>query len=286
MKIRFALALLALSFAVAVPHSRAQGLQATPDAPPAPEPTTQRDVLFLSQPSPEDDLDEPVFFAEFEGPADLWNMDADFDLDGPETADFDADGPDGDMAPPPPPDPARRGPGGPGGFGGRRMMFNMHRRGGFGGGHMMLSRLVQNPEVREKLGITPDQAAKIRQQSADFSKAQIRNGADLKIKRLELRELTSADKPDRAAIDRKLQEVGAAQIAREKSMIDFRLTMKDALTPEQKEKLKAWHKEMMEKRMQNGPMIRRDWNGPRAPRGPRPGGPGAPAPAPVPAPQS
>lgn len=115
------------------------------------------------------------------------------------------------------------------GFGGMRG----HGRRGF-----MLARLVNNPDLRQKIGITDEQAAKIRQQYFDFRKSEIRSGADLRVKRLELKDLISAEKPDRAAIDRKLQEVGAAQLAREKSAVDFHLAMREALTPEQRQKLR------------------------------------------------
>ena len=123
---------------------------------------------------------------------------------------------------------------------GMGMHGGMHQRGGHG---MGLAFLVNNPELRKKLGITDEQAAKIRQQTLDFRKAEIRNRADLETKRLDLHSLMAADTPDRAAIDRTLQEVGAAQMALEKSAIDFHLAMRSALTPEQREKLKAMRQE-------------------------------------------
>ena len=123
---------------------------------------------------------------------------------------------------------------------GMGMHGGMHHRGGPG---MGLAFLVNNPEMRQNLGITDEQAAKIRQQTLDFRKAEIRNRADLEIKRLDLRGLMAADTPDRAAIDRTLQEVGAAQMALEKSAVDFHLAMRSALTPEQREKLKAMRQE-------------------------------------------
>ena len=93
--------------------------------------------------------------------------------------------------------------------------------------------------MRQRLGITADQAAKIHQQELDSQKAQIRNGADLQVKRLELNELLAADNPDRAAIDAKLQEVSAAQMASQKAAIDNRLALRDILTPAQRQQLKT-----------------------------------------------
>lgn len=117
------------------------------------------------------------------------------------------------------------------GRGGHGRMHGWHNR------DFMLARLVNNTEFRDKLGITSDQAAKIRQQTSDFRKAEIRGRADLEVKRLELRDLLAADNPDRSAIDQKLQEISAARLAQEKSAIDYHLAMRSALTPEQHQKL-------------------------------------------------
>ena len=122
--------------------------------------------------------------------------------------------------------------------GGRGMRgHGMWGRGGDERG-FMLDRLLRNSDLRQKIGVTDEQAAKIRQETTTFRVAEIRNRADLQIKRLELNNLLAADKPDRAAIDKKLDEISAAQLVGDKSRMDFRLTMRDALTPEQKTKLK------------------------------------------------
>jgi Spy/CpxP family protein refolding chaperone len=163
-------------------------------------------------------------------------------------------------------------PGEPRGQGGRMGM----RGRGMGPQEFGLGRLLNDPNVRQQLGVTADQAAKIRQQDSNFRKTQIRNRADLEIKRMDLNELLSADKPDRSAIDSKLQEVGAAQLALEKSAIDYRLTMRDALTPAQRQKLQ----QMRAQRRQPIPMPMTGGNA--APRGPRGVGPGGRGVAPPP----
>jgi Spy/CpxP family protein refolding chaperone len=137
-----------------------------------------------------------------------------------------------------------------------------------------LGRLLSDPNIRQQLGISADQVAKIRQQESDFRKTEIRNRTDLQIKRMDLRDLLSADKPDRSAIDSKLQEISAAQLALEKSAIDNRLTMRDALTPAQRQKLQ----QMMTQRRQPVP-------GGNAPRGPQGGGRGGRGAAPPPSAQ-
>ena len=85
---------------------------------------------------------------------------------------------------------------------GQNRWSGMHRR-GWGHRQFMLARLVSDPSFRERLGITPEQVLKIRTQTSDFRKKQIRNQAELQVKRIELHDLLSADKPDRAAIDKK-----------------------------------------------------------------------------------
>jgi Spy/CpxP family protein refolding chaperone len=127
------------------------------------------------------------------------------------------------------------------------------------GGEMGFARFVNNPMMREQLGITDEQVTKFHQQQEDFQKAGIQNRATMQIKRMELNDLLTADKPDRTAIDRKLAEVNAAQGASEKANIDHLLAMRSLLTADQQAKLK----EMMQNRM--GP-------GGRGPMGP--GGPG------------
>jgi Spy/CpxP family protein refolding chaperone len=127
-----------------------------------------------------------------------------------------------------------------------------HRHGGFGRdghrGHRQsgFARLLNDPAIRQQVGITDEQATTIRKQQADFRKTEIRDRADLAVKRIDLKELLAADKPDRSAINAKLQEISAAQLSVQKSAIDYRLTMRDAITPAQREKLR----ELMRNRWQ------------------------------------
>lgn len=129
-----------------------------------------------------------------------------------------------------------------------------HRHGGFGRDdhrgrrHFGLARLLNDPSIRQQAGITDEQAATIRKQELDFRKSEIRGRADLEVKRIDLKDLLAADKPDRAAINAKLQEISAAQLSLQKSAIDYRLTMRDAITPAQRDKLR----QVMRDRWQRG----------------------------------
>ena len=155
------------------------------------------------------------------------------------------------------------------------------------GGEAGLGRMLSDPAVRQQVGVTADQVAKIRQQESAFQKAEIRNTADLQVKRLDLNDLLSAEKPDRAAIDSKLQEIGAAQVALEKSAIDNTLAMREALTPAQRQKLQQVIAQRRQARM-GGPFAGARGAGPTptpiAPLTPR-GGRGVPTPPNAPAPQ-
>jgi len=153
-----------------------------------------------------------------------------------------------------------------------------HRHGGFGRNghrgrrHSGFARFLNDPSIRQQVGITDEQAATIRKQEADFRKTRIRDRADLEVKRIDLKELLAADKPERAAINAKLQEINTAQLSLQKSAIEYRLTMRDAITPAQREKLR----QLMLDRWQ------RDGRGRSGAAGPGRRGPRGEAPAPQP----
>jgi Spy/CpxP family protein refolding chaperone len=168
--------------------------------------------------------------------------------------------------------------GGRGNFGGREMMGRGPGMMGRGG-PMGLSRIVNNPDMREKLGITADQAAKIRQQETDFQKASVMNRAKSQVAHMELNQLMSADKPDRAAIDKKLSDISAAQLVSEQTRVHHQLDMKTALTPDQQAKLKT----LMQQRRpgMGGPNGGPNGGPGRGGRGPRPQGSGTGTPDPA-----
>jgi Spy/CpxP family protein refolding chaperone len=143
----------------------------------------------------------------------------------------------------------RRGPMGGGGrpmgramLGGRGMMggrgMGQGFAGGMGRGGAPLGRVLNNPDLQKQIGVTPEQVAKIKQQNLDFQKFSIENRATLQTRHLELNQLMSAATPNRAAIDTKLGEISAAQLAAEKERVHHQLDMKAALTADQQAKLK------------------------------------------------
>ena len=193
------------------------------------------------------------------------------------------------------------GPGGDDGAGWGRMRGGSDRGGRMGGGFQRGGRMggrgfgrgqrefglmgpLRDPDVRKQVGITDEQFAKIRGQESDFRKNEIRDRADLQVKRIDLRDLLAADKPDRAAIDSKLQEISASQLALEKAAVDYRLDMRDAITPAQRDKLRQL---MKDRRQRGGGGAGGPSGGPQAMgrRGQRQRGGNGPAPAPQANPQ-
>ncbi len=166
-------------------------------------------------------------------------------------------------APPPPPSQSQAAPNqqfrhhsmhqqpmnrpGPWDRGDMRWGHGMHRHHEF-----MLARLANNPAFRERIGMTPQQAQKIRTETFDFRKTEIRNRADLQVKKLELGELLSAETPDRGAINSKLEEISAAKLTQAKAAVNFHLDMRDALTPDQKLKLQEMRQQFFQHRFGPG----------------------------------
>lgn len=138
-----------------------------------------------------------------------------------------------------------------------------------------LGRALRNPQVRERLGVTAEQAAKIQAQETGFAKSRIQTRANLRVQRMELRDLMRAEKPDRAAIEKKMRAINEAQLAGQLGAMDHRVAMQNALTPEQKVKMKEWRQEQRQQFQQ------RPGFGPQ--RGPmrRQGPPERPAPPPA-----
>jgi Spy/CpxP family protein refolding chaperone len=122
------------------------------------------------------------------------------------------------------------------------------------------------PQMAEQLELTDAQKDQMDDMRAAHQKQMIRQRADLKIARLELRELIRGD-ADRATINSKIDQIGKLETDLEKARVSHRLDMRDILTPEQREKL-----EDLRPMMGRGLRGDCDGSGPRAPRGSRGGG--------------
>ncbi len=146
--------------------------------------------------------------------------------------------------------------------------------GGFGG---RMFGFLRNERMKAALGLTEEQAEKLRQTFMEARKAGIRTRADLQIRRMELHELLRAEKTDRDAAMKKVQEISDLRAQMMRQHIESMLTAKTILTPEQQKKI---HSIMEHRRSMRGEGFRhrREFRrGPGDPEGPG-GGPGGPPP--------
>jgi Spy/CpxP family protein refolding chaperone len=135
--------------------------------------------------------------------------------------------------------------------------------------------LLENDRMKAALGLTEQQVDRLRQITVEAEKSAVKTRADLAVRRIELRELLRADKSDREAIMKKVQEISDLRGQVMKQHVESILAVKTVLMPEQQQKLRAF-------RPRGG---RAGGWGPRPSSRPnRPGGPPGPAEAPAPPP--
>jgi len=132
-------------------------------------------------------------------------------------------------------------------------------RGGMGHGPM------DETAIREELGLTEEQATKLRAWRYQAMRSGLRAHADVLQRRLELQELLENETPDKAALDRAIRALSDAQGAALRQRVENRLAVRQVLTPEQRGKIRQFLRQRMRQRM----MLRRG-DGPRL-RGPEGG---------------
>ncbi len=131
--------------------------------------------------------------------------------------------------------------------------------------------LLQNDRVKTELGLSDQQVTQLRKIVVDTEKSAIQTRAQLAVRGIELREMLRGDNPDRAAIEKKVQEISDLRGQMMKQHIEALLQAKSVLTPEQQKKIETF----LEHRRAMG-MGRERFGGPR----PTPGRPPAPPKAP------
>ena len=162
------------------------------------------------------------------------------------------------------------------------------REGGMGpmmGGDPIV-RMVSNPAVAEKIGLSAEQKAKLEELKGD---REANREAQNKVREATMKqlELMKAEKIDEAAVMAAIDEVFELRKAMAKEQAKRVIAVKSVLTPEQVKKAHEEMKKTFESRGDRGP--RREGKGPREFKGPRKGphgdkGPkdGGDAPAPAP----
>lgn len=101
-------------------------------------------------------------------------------------------------------------------------------------------RALNNPQIRQQLGISDQEATQLEQQVTGFLKSMVQDRANLDIQRIDLQSLLAAENPDRSAVDDQLQKVSDAQLQLRKSAVNFALTVKQEITPEQRQKIREF----------------------------------------------
>jgi hypothetical protein len=117
------------------------------------------------------------------------------------------------------------------------------RRQGSGGPLQTVSRLLaalEDPRARTRLGLTDQQADSLRKIVVDTETFTIKTGADITVDAINLRELLRADKPDRAAVMSKGDEISKLTSQLISHGLDAMLAAKAVLTPEQQKMIRAY----------------------------------------------
>jgi Spy/CpxP family protein refolding chaperone len=104
----------------------------------------------------------------------------------------------------------------------------------------MAQRALNDPRIRQQIGISDEQAAKLHQELADFAKTVIQDRANLQVQLVDLRNLLAQQTPDKSAVSDAMQKVGDAQVVLEKAAVDFFVTLKQELSPEQQQKIREF----------------------------------------------
>ncbi len=99
---------------------------------------------------------------------------------------------------------------------------------------------LDDPRVRTVLGLTDQQADSLRKIVVDTETFTIKTGADIAVDSIDLREVLRADKPDRAAVMGKGDEISKFISQLINHFLDAMLAAKAILTPEQQKMIRAY----------------------------------------------
>lgn len=90
-------------------------------------------------------------------------------------------------------------------------------------------------KMMEELELTKEQRAKMREMTVTFRKELIPLTAQARVMRIELQELIRSD-AGRGDIDKKIDQIGDLRTQIQKRSVGYRLSMRQLLTPDQREK--------------------------------------------------
>lgn len=143
---------------------------------------------------------------------------------------------------------------------------------------------LDNQQVRSELNLTDDQVARLRQLVTNTEKANIETRAKVAVAGIDLRQLMQSDKPNQAAVMKKVQQIVDLRGQIMKTNVQALLQAKTILTPEQQDKIRQFiQRRFMERGWrrnrgrnwgpQGGMMRRRSGTPPSPPSAPTPPSP-------------
>jgi len=103
-----------------------------------------------------------------------------------------------------------------------------------------LRAMLDNERVKAYLNLTDPQVDRLRQVLVEAEKSAVKTRAEMAVQRIELRELLRADKPDREAAMKKVQEISNLRGELMKQHVEALLAAKSVLTPEQQKKFRTY----------------------------------------------
>ena len=101
-------------------------------------------------------------------------------------------------------------------------------------------RQLNLPPAQKALAFTDEQRKKLEDITFNIRRSTIQQQATLQVQRLELHRLMGADTPDRAAIDKKVQEISQTQSSMLRARVTAFLDLRALLTKEQRDKIRAY----------------------------------------------
>jgi Spy/CpxP family protein refolding chaperone len=96
----------------------------------------------------------------------------------------------------------------------------------------------KHEQVKDKLNLSDSQKKQLDELRTSMQRNAVQLRSKIQLARIDLRELLKTDDPDKAAVEKKINEIGQLQTARKMLRINHMFDMKKMLTPEQRTILK------------------------------------------------
>ena len=114
---------------------------------------------------------------------------------------------------------------------------------------MMIERIINNPDLVEKAGITDEQIKILTSAISEMKKERVKIQAELELASLDQADKLAQDTVDEKAIMKAIEKTGELQTQLAKLAVKQMLLVKKTLTPDQIKKIKELAREMRRNRM-------------------------------------